>query len=141
MYTFIYILPGKKIHQYLLQPMLSNHWHKDHLQTAEHGELIHSKFHILCKSIQRKIVTKFPSRLMFPLALVNYRLLSGQSSYNRSHYYTNTLNSKESSKKQLTISHQPILNQSKNIFWIKKAKLRQPLTELCVNVTFLNLIS
>ena len=69
---------------------------------------------------------------MFPLALENYRLLSSQSLYNRSHYYANTLNSNESSKKQLTISHQPILNQSKNIFQIKKAKLRQPLSVNCV---------
>ena len=37
---------------------------KDHVQTAEHHQILYDKFHVLFKNIQRKIATKFLSTLV-----------------------------------------------------------------------------
>ena len=51
--------------------MLSNRWLKDHVRTAEHCQILYAKFHVLFKSIQRQIATKFLSTLVRSLALEN----------------------------------------------------------------------
>ena len=38
--------------------MLSNHWLRDHGQTAENTQILSTKFHIRFKNIQRKIAKK-----------------------------------------------------------------------------------
>ena len=42
---------------------------KDHVQTAEHHQILYDKFHVLFKNIQRKIATKFLSTLVLWLSL------------------------------------------------------------------------
>ena len=52
--------------------MLSNHWLKDHIQTAENFQILNAKFHVLFKNIYGKIATKFLSTLVLSRALENF---------------------------------------------------------------------
>ena len=69
--------------------MISNHWLKDHIQTAENCQILYVKFHVLFKNIQRKTLAKFISTLVLSLAPESFICIKPNQKYlNMLQYYS-----------------------------------------------------